>query len=32
MSIHKYPTGNGGGWKQLPPFLIIATKKENDYE
>lgn len=31
MNIHKYPTGNGG-WKQLPPFLIIATKKENDYE
>lgn len=28
MSIHKYPTGNGGGWKQLPPFLIIDTKKK----
>lgn len=27
MSIHKYPTENDGDWKQLPPFLIITTKK-----
>lgn len=22
--------GNGGGWKRLPPFLFIVTKKDKD--